>query len=132
MIRKQRTINIAIWIAQATLASTLLFSGYIKLSQPLIDVASIWQWTAQYPKMVRLVAIAEILLGIGIVIPELLRTAMRITVWAAYACITWTVCNMYILIIWDDWPSVGTNLTYLALATFIAWGRQNPNFTTPK
>lgn len=131
MTRKQRTINIALWLAQASLASALLFSGFIKLTQPNVDVNSIWSWTIHLPNITVLVAWIELLMGIGIIIPELLRTAMHITVWTAYTYILWTVAYAIFVATLGDWRIFGSNLPYLLLAVFIAWGRQKSAYTTP-
>ncbi|MCL7987472.1 DoxX family protein [Sphingobacterium sp. lm-10] len=132
MTRKERSINIALWLAQASLASTLLFSGLIKLTQPSVNIASLWRWAEDYPNGVWMVGSVEIMLGIGILIPELLRIAMRITAWAAFACIGWTIGYSIFIASQGDWPTAGSQLPYLVLAAFIAWGRSKPQYTTPK
>lgn len=131
MTRKQRTINIALWLAQASLASALLFSGFIKLTQPSTDIVSIWRWTVQYQDAVWLVGAVEVVLGIGILIPELLRIAMRVTVWAAYACVMWTIAFGIFLVLQKDLTTLSSYFPNLLLGAFVAWGRQNPHYTTP-
>lgn len=73
-------MNVALWIVQALLAALFLFAGAMKF------VMSVEEMTAQMPMpgaFLHFIGAAEILGGLGLVLPGLLRVGMGLTPLAA-------------------------------------------------
>ncbi|MBM3218607.1 MAG: DoxX family membrane protein [Candidatus Rokubacteria bacterium] len=73
-------MNVALWIVQVLLAGLFLFGGVVKLMMP---IAELTQQTGMPAWFMRFIPIAEILGGLGLLLPSLLRIKPRLTPLAA-------------------------------------------------
>ncbi len=124
MDRKQKsskTANILLWIAQAFLSATFIWAGLMKLITP---EELTFPWAREYPGLVMLTGSIDLLAGIGILGPTLLRILPQLTIYAAYG----TVALMFAACIFHlsrgETTAIGFPLFIALLAVFIAWGRQ--------
>ncbi len=77
-------LYIALWIAQVLLAGMFIMSGFMKVSQPIDQLSGMLPWANQVPSgLVRFIGISEVLGGLGLILPSLLRIKPVLTVWAA-------------------------------------------------
>ena len=114
-------MNIALWIVQALLAALFLFAGSMKFIMPIEEM------TKQMPSMpgwfLRFIGVAEILGGLGLILPGLLRIKPALTPLAAAGLavimIGATVIGFMI------GPASGALLPFIVgvLAAFVAYGR---------
>ena len=73
-------MNVALWIVQGLLALLFLFGGVVKLMMPIEEI------TAQVPLpglFMQFISVAEVLGGLGLVVPGLLRIRPGLTPLAA-------------------------------------------------
>ena len=110
----------ALWIVQAVLALLFLFSGGMKLMLPLDKMAgpvALPGW------LLRFVGVCEVLGGVGLILPSVLRIRPGLTPLAA--------CGLVIIMIGATVISIGAGLIGPAvfspivglLAVFVAYGR---------
>lgn len=127
MINKQEkstTLNVALWIAQIVLATGLIWSAGMKLFQPADQLAAMWPWTADHTTLVKLTGVLDVLAGIGLIFPMLLRMQPRLTLYAAYGIIALMVAASVFHIVRSEVSQIGVNVFFSLVALFIAWGRQ--------
>jgi uncharacterized membrane protein YphA (DoxX/SURF4 family) len=116
-------VNVALWIVQVLLALLFVWAGGMKLVLPLD------QLTGPFPLpgwFIRFIGLAELLGGLGMILPGLLRRSTWLTPLAA--------CGLVIIMMGATMISlraggVGMALIPVAvgvLAAFIAYGRGRP------
>ena len=117
-------MKIALWIAQGVLALAFLAAGAMKLAMPIADLHDALAWTADVPTaLVRLIGLAEVLGGLGLVLPAATRIRPRLTVLAAAAlALDMAVATLFHLVRGEASMTPVTLLLGAVLA-FVAWGR---------
>ncbi len=72
--KNNKTLNIALWVAQVLLAAMFLMAGIMKATQPIEELSQSMTWVNDFSAgMVRFIGISELLGGIGLLLPALLR-----------------------------------------------------------
>ena len=115
--------NVVLWIVQVLLALMFLFAGSLKALR--YDLArKQMKWVASTPEpLVRFIGAAEILGGIGLIIPALTHIQVWLTPLAAAGIATILFLSLPFHGVRSEWDSVARNLPLLALALFAAVGR---------
>ena len=116
-------MNVLFWAAQLILAAGLIWAACMKLSQPAEALAQMWPWTAAHPALVKVTGMLDLLAGLGLVLPILLRIRPRLTVYAAYGVVALMIAASIFHISRGETSSIGINIFFAALAVFVAWGR---------
>lgn len=129
---RSKAINVALWIAQGILALTLIWASAMKLFQPAEKLAAMWPWTADNAGLVKLTGVLDLLAGIGLILPALLRIKPRLTIYAAYGTIALMVAAIIFHMSRGEGSQIGINIFFVVFAVFIAWGRQKKAPITPK
>ncbi|MEM7369866.1 MAG: DoxX family protein [Bacteroidota bacterium] len=117
-------MNIATWIIQVLLGVMFLLAGAMKTFTPIDEMAMNegMAWAAAVPTwMPKLAGIAEILGGLGMILPSALRIRPELTVYAGYG-LTLVMIFAVILHISRGEPFVSP-LVLGALAAFVSWSR---------
>ena len=128
-----KTMHISLWVAQILLAAMFLMSGFMKASMPIEKLSAMMPWTGSVPSaLVRFIAIAELLGGIGLLLPSLLRIKPHLTVWAAVGLATILLLSIPFHISRGETPMIGMNAMFMLMAIFIAWGRSKKAPILPK
>jgi uncharacterized membrane protein YphA (DoxX/SURF4 family) len=117
---KAKVLNIVLWISQILLAVTLIWAGVMKLFKSG-DLP--WDWVKENPNLVTITGILDLLAGIGLVFPILLRIKPKLTVYAAYGIIALMLCAFIFHISRGEKSQLGFNIFVTLIASFIAWGR---------
>lgn len=116
----ERFVNIALWIVQALLALVFVGSGAMKF------VMSVEEMTKQMPMpgwFLHFIGLAEILGGIGVILPWMTGIKPRLTPLAA-ACLVVIMIGAVAVTAMSPDPAMAVIPAVVgALAAFVAWGR---------
>lgn len=116
-----KTINIILWLAQAFLALTMVWAGFMKL---FIPEGLPFAWVKDNADLVLLTGFIDLLAGIGILLPALLRIKTKLTILTAYGIVILMIAASYFHISRGEAKDIGFNIFMLFTAVFVAWGRQ--------
>jgi uncharacterized membrane protein YphA (DoxX/SURF4 family) len=114
-------MTIALWIVQVLLAALFVFSGIMKFVMPVEEM------TKQMPMLpgwfLHFIGVAEILGGLGLVLPGLLRTRPGLTPLAATGLVIIMVGATVITAMIGPVVMAMLPFTVGVLAAFVAYGR---------
>ena len=131
--KNNKTLNIALWVAQVLLAAMFLMAGIMKATQPIEELSQSMTWVNDFSAgMVRFIGISELLGGIGLLLPALLRIKPIFTPLAALGLFIIMVLAFIYHISNAEYQALGINLILGAIAVFIAWGRYKKAPIQPK
>ena len=131
--KNHKTLNIALWVAQVLLAAMFLMAGIMKATQPIEELSQSMTWVNDFSAgMVRFIGISELLGGIGLLLPALLRIKPIFTPLAALGLFIIMVLAFIYHISNAEYQALGINLILGAIAVFIAWGRYKKAPIQPK
>ena len=117
-------MKVVLWILQVFLAVAFLAAGAMKLTQPLATLAVSLPWTADVPgALVRFIGVAEVLGGLGLVLPAATRILPRLTPIAAAALAIDMVLATLFHLVRGEAMIAPITLLLVALLAFVAWGR---------
>lgn len=118
-----RVLTGALWLTQALLAAFIVYAGVTKLATPTADLAQMMPWTAELPALVPVTALANLLGGLGILLPSLTRGQPRLTVHAAVSLLVLQVLALGFHAMRGEMMVPPINLVLIALVGFVLWGR---------
>ncbi|HXD91934.1 MAG TPA: DoxX family protein [Bacteroidia bacterium] len=119
-----KAIHITLWVAQAVLASSLIWASMMKLFQPIEKLSAMWPWTGQVPMIVvKFTGIVDLLGALGLILPSLIRFKPKLTPIAAIGIIVLMICASIFHIVRGEASVIGVNIIFAIIAAFIAWGR---------
>jgi len=123
--KKEKFMNIALWIVQGILATMFLMAGFMKASQPKEKLATNMGWVEDFSvNNIKLIGILEILAAIGLILPPLTRILPWLAPLAAVGLVL-TMIGATITHARRDGENkmIGMNVMLLLLAAFVAYGR---------
>jgi uncharacterized membrane protein YphA (DoxX/SURF4 family) len=117
-------MSLTLWIIQVCLAAVFATAGLTKLVQPKEKLVTGLPWVGQFPApAVKLIGLADLLGGIGVIAP----TATGILPWLAPLAAAGLATMMVLAVLTHarrrEPRSVGFNLILLSLAVTVAIGR---------
>src|SRR5881628_2849575 len=118
--RGRSTMSIALWIVQGLLAALFLFAGGAKLALPLDQMAGPVALPGWF---LRFLGVAEVLGGLGLVLPGLLRIRPGLTPLAAAGLVIIMIGATVITLVGGMVAVALMNLVVALLAAFVAYGR---------
>ena len=122
-------MNVALWIIQGLLAALFVFSGGMKLVLPIEKM----QDPVALPGLfLRFIGVCELLGGIGLILPSLLRIRPGLTPLAAAGLVVIMIGAVVISVIYMGVASALIPLLVGILAAFIAYGRSRLAPIPPK
>ena len=122
-------MNVALWIVQGLLAALFVFAGGMKLVLPIEKM----QDPVALPGLfLRFIGVCELLGGIGLILPSLLRIRPGLTPLAATGLIVIMIGAVVISVIYMGVASALIPLLVGILAAFIAYGRSRLAPIPPK
>ena len=127
--KKLKTLNLFLWIAQALLAVTFIWAGFMKIFQP---EKLPFPWVKDNSKLALIAGVVDLLAGIGILFPTLFRIQPKLTIYAAYGIIVLMIAASIFHVSRGEAKDIGFNVFIALIAVFIVWGRQNKAMITPK
>lgn len=118
-----KRLRAAVRFSQAVLAVFYVWAGSLKTFMPMAELADAIPWTGDYSEgFVRFTGVVDLLVGAGIVLPDLLRVRPWLTILAALGSVVLQVLAIIFHIWRDEFPVLIINFTALALSCFILWG----------
>lgn len=130
--KNNKVIHIALWIGQALIALALLWGAYAKLFLPIEELSQMLPWAAENPTLVVFTGIIDLLGGLGLILPALLRIQPKLTIYAAYGTILLMITASIFHISRGEESLISMNIFILLVAVFIAWGRSKKAPISPK
>lgn len=122
--KNNKAIHITLWIAQGLLAVMFIMAGFMKATQPVDALAESLVWVTSTPLgLVRFIGVSELLGGIGLLLPAILRIKPFLTIWAALGIGAIMLLAAIFHGSRGEFEAIGFNVFMLAIALFIAWGR---------
>ncbi len=123
---RERTMDIALWIAAGVLAAVALAGGATKVFVPKEALSNTsgggWTRNASVP-FVKSLGMLEILAAVGLILPAVVGIAPAMV---PITAVCWVMLMVGAMITHGRRGESGLmmlNLSYLVLAAFIAWGR---------
>lgn len=119
-------MNLALWITSGLLAAVALVGGSTKTFLPKAKLAAAQGggWTENVePGLIKALGILELLAAPGLILPVALDIAPVLTRLTAVCWILLMLGAMATHGRRREFPLVGVNVVYLALAVFVAWKR---------
>jgi uncharacterized membrane protein YphA (DoxX/SURF4 family) len=113
-------MNIALWIVQALLALVFIFSGVMKF---VMSVEEMTQQISMPGWFLHFIGICEILGGIGLILPWLLRIRPGLTPLAAAGLVIIMIGAVGVTLMTGDVMLSFIPLVIGILAAFVAYGR---------
>jgi len=96
----------------------------MKSTQPIVDLSKTVPWAANIPvALVRFIGVCELLGGIGLILPGLLRIKLILTPIAAIGILLIMVFAIVYHVSNGEANLIGINIAFGLAAAFIAWGR---------
>lgn len=112
----------ALWIVQVLLALLFLFGGAVKLVMPIEEMTK--QMSVPLPgAFLRFIGVAEVLGGLGLILPGLLRIRPGLTPLAAAGLLIIMVGATSVTLLGGDVLPALMPLAVGLLAAFVAYGR---------
>ena len=112
----------ALWIIQGLLAALFLFGGGVKLVLPLEKLTE--PMPVPLPGLfLRFIGVCEVLGGLGLLLPGLLRVRPGLTPLAAAGLVIIMIGATVITLVWSDVASALIPLVVGLLSAFVAYGR---------
>jgi uncharacterized membrane protein YphA (DoxX/SURF4 family) len=119
-----RTIRISLWVVQVLLSITFTGAGLWKLLTPIPKLAAMIPWAGQVPEgLLYATASFDLLGGVGILLPSLVRIKPGVTVLAAIGCATLQICAIFFHFSRGEGANTPFNFLLVALSLFVVWGR---------
>ncbi|PYN81059.1 MAG: DoxX family protein [Candidatus Rokuibacteriota bacterium] len=113
-------MNVALWIVQGLLAALFLFAGGAKLVLPLDQMAGPVALPGWF---LRFLGVAEVLGGLGLILPGLLRIRPGLTPLAAAGLVIIMIGATVVTLVGDMAAVALMNVVVALLAAFVAYGR---------
>ncbi len=122
--KNNKAMNIGLWILQVLLGLMFLMAGAMKATQPIEAMAESLPWvTTVSSGLVRFIGVSELLGGLGLLLPSILRIKPFLTVWAAIGLAVVMLLAAIFHGSRGEFSAIGVNVVMIALFAFIAWGR---------
>ncbi|MET9972886.1 DoxX family protein [Streptomyces sp. NPDC006356] len=120
-------MNVFLWILQGVLAALFVAAGVIKSTQSREKLMSQLPWVSDVSTpVVRLIGVAELASGLGLILPGAFDIATVLTPLAATGLAVIMVLAMGLHARRKEPQTIGFNAILLIVAAVIMWGRFGP------
>lgn len=117
-------MNIVLWVVQVLLAIGFLMAGGMKLFTPHDALAAQMAWVNHAPAFApKLIGILEVLGGLGLILPSLLKIKPMLTPLAAVGLCLLMMGAFVTHLILGEFGMSAPSLVMGLLSAFVAWGR---------
>jgi hypothetical protein len=113
-----------LWVVQGLLGALFLAVGAMKATQPIAVLVDTFGWPAAVPApLVRFIGVAELLGGVGLILPAATRVMPMLTPLAGVGLAMAMLLATIFHISRGELGAMPIPLVLAALAAFVAWGR---------
>lgn len=118
-------MNIVLWVVQVLLAIGFLMAGGMKLMTPHDALAAQMAWVNHFPAFApKLIGLLEVLGGLGLILPALLRIKPELTPLAG-VCLALLMAGAFVThLVLGEYGMSLPSLVMGLLSAFVAWGRK--------
>lgn len=122
--KKSTILNIMLWVAQVLLAGMFIMAGMMKTFQPIEEIGASLPWVLNTPEvLIRFIGLSELLGGLGLLLPAILRIKPQLTGYAALGLAVVMVLALIFHAVRGEYAATGINVVIVLIAGFVAWGR---------
>jgi len=119
-------MNTALWIVQILLGAMMMLLGLMKTFLP-VERLNKFSWTTHSSEIfIRFVGISEVLIGLGLTLPQLTGIAPALTSWAAISLCVVMAFAIVEHIRYRETNDLWKNVLISVLGLFVAVGRFVP------
>jgi len=123
-VKKNNAANITAWVLQILLGGMFIMTGAMKTFTPIEQLAESLPWVTQVPlALVKFIGTAELLGGLGLILPSLLKIKTKLTPVAAIGIVLIMIFASIFHISRGENSVIGMNLILAVLAGVVAWLR---------
>ncbi len=123
-VNKSKAANITAWILQVVLALMFIMTGTMKTLFPIDQLAASLPWVNDVSAgLVRFIGLSELLGGLGLILPALLKYKTKLTAFAAIGIVLVMIAASAFHISRGENSVIGINIILAALAGLVAWLR---------
>jgi uncharacterized membrane protein YphA (DoxX/SURF4 family) len=119
-------MNLTLWIIAGLLAAIFLAGGVGKLIMPKERIAAtpLGGWVEDFStRSIKVIGALEVLAAVGLVLPAAVDIAPVLVPLAAVGLVMLMAGAAIVHLRRHEFKVIAANLTYLALAGFLTWGR---------
>lgn len=120
---RRNLVGPALWAVQLLLALFFVWGGYTKLATPADALAKMIPWTAEHPLLTLVTGWADLLGGLGILLPSLTRIQPRLTALAAAGLLLLQGLALGFHLLRGELAVLPMNAVLIGLVLFVLWGR---------
>ncbi len=123
-VRPSKALHLGLWVVQGLLGALFLAVGAMKATQPIAVLVDMLGWPAGVPApLVRVIGVAELLGGLGLILPAATRVKPMLTPLAAVGLAMVLLLATIFHISRGELGAMPIPLVLAALGAFVAWGR---------
>jgi uncharacterized membrane protein YphA (DoxX/SURF4 family) len=116
--------NISLWVAQVLLAVAFGMAGFMKMTQPIAELAQKMVWPGDVsPALVRFIGVSEFAAALGLILPAATRIKPALTPLAGAGLVLIMLFAAIFHAARGEFGALPMNFVLGALAAFVAWGR---------
>ena len=121
--RRRSGVHYMLWVLQWLLGVALVGAGVFKLSLPFDRAVEVFPWAADVPGLFVVTSVLDVLGGVGVVVPSLIRVVPRTTVVAAAGVVLLMLSSVVFYLLRGETSEIAPNVTLAVVAAVIVWGR---------
>jgi hypothetical protein len=126
-------LNIALWVVQFLLFAAFAMAGVMKSTAPIAELSKNMTWVPRFSTgMVRFIGVAELLGGLGMILPSLSRIKPMLTPLAALGLTVVMFLAAGHHLMNGEAKMAPVPLVLAGLAVFVGWGRWKKAPITPR
>jgi putative oxidoreductase len=123
-VRPSKAVHVGLWVIQGLLGAMFIAVGAMKATQPIAVLIDTLGWPAAVPApLVRVIGVAELLGGLGLILPAATRVKPMLTPLAGVGLATVLLLATMFHISRGELGALPIPLVLAGLAAFVAWGR---------
>ena len=123
-VRPSKALHVGLWVVQGLLGAMFLAVGAMKATQPIAALVSTLGWPEAVPAaLVHFIGVAELLGGLGLILPAATRVKPVLTPLAGGGLAMVMLLATIFHISRGELGAMPMPLALGGLAAFVAWGR---------
>jgi putative oxidoreductase len=123
-MRPSKALHVGLWVVQILLGALFVAVGTMKATQPIAVLVESFGWPAAVPAaLVRFIGIAELLGGLGLILPAATRIKPMLTPLAGVGLVLAMLSAAGFHISRGEFGALPMPLILAGLAASVVWGR---------